>query len=62
MRLLMVIVSILPNAEFGPNDHREDATHFSVILIKYRCGTSVVKSELFTTEQKVNVIGIQRKP
>ena len=24
----MVIVSILPHAEFGPNDHREDAPHF----------------------------------
>ena len=25
---MMVIVSILPNAEFGPNDHREGALHF----------------------------------
>ena len=25
----MVVVSILPQAEFGPNDHREDALHFS---------------------------------
>ena len=24
----MVIVSILPHAEFGPNDNREDAPHF----------------------------------
>ena len=24
----MVIVSILPHAEFGPNDDREDAPHF----------------------------------
>ena len=24
----MVVVSILPHAEFGPNDHREDASHF----------------------------------
>ena len=24
----MVVVSILPNAEFGRNDHREDAVHF----------------------------------
>ena len=24
----MVVVSILPHAEFGPNDHREDAPHF----------------------------------
>ena len=24
----MVIVSIVPHAEFGPNDHREDASHF----------------------------------
>ena len=26
----MVVVSILPHAEFWPNDHREDATHFKV--------------------------------
>ena len=25
----MVIVSILPHAEFWPDDHREDAPHFS---------------------------------
>ena len=25
----MVVVSLLPNAEFGRNDHREDATHLS---------------------------------
>ena len=25
----MVVVSILPHAEFGQNDHREDAPHFS---------------------------------
>ena len=25
----MVVVSILPQAELGPNDHREDAPHFS---------------------------------
>ena len=24
----MVVVSILPHAEFGPNDHWEDAPHF----------------------------------
>ena len=24
----MVVVSILPNAEIGPNDHGEDAPHF----------------------------------
>ena len=24
----MVVVSILPHAEFGSNDHREDAPHF----------------------------------
>ena len=26
----MVIVSILPHAEFGPNDHQEDAPHFII--------------------------------
>ena len=24
----MVVVSVVPHAEFGPNDHREDAPHF----------------------------------
>ena len=27
----MVVVSILPHAEFGPNDHREDAPHFTYV-------------------------------
>ena len=27
----MVIIPILPRAEFGPNDHREDAAHFIYI-------------------------------
>ena len=26
----MVVVSILPNVEFGPNDNREDAPHFII--------------------------------
>ena len=26
----MVVVSILPQAEFGPNDHRQDAPHFNI--------------------------------
>ena len=26
----MVILSILPHAEFGPNDHRENAPHFKI--------------------------------
>ena len=26
--VVMVVVSILPHAEFGPNDHRQDAPHF----------------------------------
>ena len=25
----MIVVSLLPHAKVGPNDHREDATHFS---------------------------------
>jgi len=28
----MVIVSLLQHAEFGPNDHREDAPHFTSLL------------------------------
>ena len=30
----MVVVSVLPHAEFGRNDHREDALHFSTISIE----------------------------
>ena len=29
----MVVVSLLPHAEFGPNDHREDAPHFNIFNI-----------------------------
>ena len=29
----MVIVSLLPRAEFGRNDHREDAPHFIILYI-----------------------------
>ena len=29
----MVVVSIRPYAEFGPNDHREDAPHFTCVNI-----------------------------
>ena len=27
----MVVVSILPHADFGPNDHRDDALHFTMV-------------------------------
>ena len=30
----MIVVSILSNAEFGPNDHREDASHFKIHVIE----------------------------
>ena len=26
----MVVVSMLPNADFGPNDHRDNVLHFIV--------------------------------
>ena len=32
---MMVIVSIPPNAEFGPNDHREDAPHFKFTILHF---------------------------
>ena len=32
----MVAVSIPPHAEFGPNDHREDAPHFNITKIIFR--------------------------
>ena len=28
----MIFVFILPNAEFGPNDHRDDSLHFIILL------------------------------
>ena len=31
----MVVVSTLPHAEFGPNDHREDASHFIICTLLY---------------------------
>ena len=31
----MVVFSILPRAEFGPNDHREAALHFTQKLDSY---------------------------
>ena len=31
--ILMAVVSILPHTEFGPNDHREDAPHFSIRVL-----------------------------
>ena len=37
----MVVVSILPHAEFGRNDHRKDATHFMKLILK----TTVCPSE-----------------
>ena len=34
----MVVVSIPPHAVFGPNDHREDAPHFSFLFYeRLRC-------------------------
>ena len=30
----MVVVSILPHAKFGRNDHREDAPHFRIQLFR----------------------------
>ena len=31
----MVIIPILPQAEIGPDDHREDAPHFRTKLTKF---------------------------
>jgi len=31
----MLIVSILPHAEIGPNDHRKDASHFTIIQNRF---------------------------
>ena len=32
---LMDVVSILPHAEFGRNDHREDVSHFNYLFISF---------------------------
>ena len=29
---MRLVVSLLPHAEFGPNDHREDVLHFSGLI------------------------------
>ena len=36
----MVIVSILPHTEFGPNDHWEDAPHFKILTRTYFSGNA----------------------
>ena len=33
--ILMVVVSILPHAEFGPNDHQKDASDFKTRIVKF---------------------------
>ena len=30
----MIVVSLLLHAEFGPNDHRKDAPHFTIIILE----------------------------
>ena len=48
----MVIIPILPQAEFGPNDHREDAPHFILRCLKMILRNSTTKdtecAETFT--------------
>ena len=48
----MVVIPILPQAEFGPNDHREDAPHFILRCLKMRLRNSTTKdtecAETFT--------------
>ena len=40
----MVIVSILPHAKFGRNDHREDTPHFSKISTYGQSGSIMLAS------------------
>ena len=40
----MVVDSILPHAEFGPNVHREDATHFNYDAETTKSGGIIVVS------------------
>ena len=53
----MVVVSILPHAEFGPNDHQEDAHHFiyKKIIINSRSEFRVGElSLLFTFASRIS--------
>ena len=64
----MVIDSILPHVDFGPNDHREDAFHFRMILRKtftpgiylkavlaeYMEKSLMRNEELITVDRKLN--------
>ena len=43
----MVVVSILPKAEFGPNDHREDAYHFNIWPPIYQFLSPLLSSSIF---------------
>ena len=50
----MVILSILPHAEFGWNDHRESAPHF-IICERYRQGVSVLPVPIWSSILKFRI-------
>ena len=44
----MVVISILPHAIFGPNDHLEDAPHFTILAWKIKDETvTALKSQIW---------------
>ena len=46
---LMVIVSILPHAEFGPNGHEEDAPHF--IFCFQKADSAIAREDIQSNSQ-----------
>ena len=57
----MVIVSILPCAEIGPNDHREEAPHF--IGQEFKVSGRISDSDKSVGEQIIlmSVLSLKRK-
>ena len=61
----MAVVSILPQVESGPNDHREDASHF-IILYTYELLKNLslfyhLKNISETSVAQVPAIGLYKK-
>ena len=43
----MVVVPFLPHVEFGRNDHREDAPHFNIEMIRFSSEIQLKESKSF---------------
>ena len=57
----MVVVSKLPHAEFGPNDHREDTPHFMMVIYCFYLRFILAKLASFTIIYNPNIITTPHK-